>query len=186
MILIVTIQYLLIIKFGTVLCLEQCVILMFSHHMETIASSFSCFVSHLIFIYRKLSWPGRSHNSTPTYYPTLSCKNPFENLSFFRRSFAVSQMTLVVFFLIFMFDLLPVFDAVLPDFGEVYGFIGSLFDPNVTGHLQKLKRMDPINVETVNTCQRAFFLSTILSDYSSRLCNLLFRCYCWWETWLSI
>jgi len=79
-----------------------------------------------------------------------------------------------------MFHLLPVSNAVLPDFSEVYGFIGSVFDPNVTGHLQKLKRMDPIDVETVNTCQRAFFLSTILSDYSSRLliCNLLFRCYC--------
>ncbi|KAK7357289.1 hypothetical protein VNO80_16573 [Phaseolus coccineus] len=38
---------------------------------------------------------------------------------------------------------------VLPDFAEVYGFIGSVFDPNVTGHLQKLKRMDPIDVETV-------------------------------------
>ncbi|KAL9317602.1 hypothetical protein ACSQ67_014119 [Phaseolus vulgaris] len=38
---------------------------------------------------------------------------------------------------------------VLPDFSEVYGFIGSVFDPNVTGHLQKLKRMDPIDVETV-------------------------------------
>ncbi|KAF9664212.1 hypothetical protein SADUNF_Sadunf17G0132600 [Salix dunnii] len=38
---------------------------------------------------------------------------------------------------------------VLPDFAQVYGFIGSVFDPNVTGHLQKLKKMDPIDVETV-------------------------------------
>lgn len=75
---------------------------------------------------------------------------------------------------------LPVFNAVLPDFGQVYSFIGSVFDPNVTGHLQKLKRMDPIDVETVSTCERAFFLKMILSDYSSRLfiCNFLFRCYC--------
>lgn len=38
---------------------------------------------------------------------------------------------------------------VLPDFAEVYGFIGSVFDPNTTGHVQKLKEMDPIDVETV-------------------------------------
>ncbi|KAJ8773213.1 hypothetical protein K2173_028390 [Erythroxylum novogranatense] len=38
---------------------------------------------------------------------------------------------------------------VLPDFAQVYNFIGSVFDPNVTGHLQKLKKMDPIDVETV-------------------------------------
>ncbi|KAG5007055.1 hypothetical protein JHK85_025597 [Glycine max] len=37
---------------------------------------------------------------------------------------------------------------VLPDFTEVYGFIGSLFDPNATEHLQKLKKMDRIDVET--------------------------------------
>ncbi|WOH06731.1 hypothetical protein DCAR_0626159 [Daucus carota subsp. sativus] len=38
---------------------------------------------------------------------------------------------------------------VLPDFAEVYSFIGSVFDPNTKGHLQKLKEMDPIDVETV-------------------------------------
>ncbi|XP_031108965.1 protein REVEILLE 6-like isoform X2 [Ipomoea triloba] len=38
---------------------------------------------------------------------------------------------------------------VLPDFAQVYNFIGSVFDPNVTGHLQKLKKMDRIDVETV-------------------------------------
>ena len=40
--------------------------------------------------------------------------------------------------------------AVLPDFAQVYGFIGSVFDPNTSGHLQKLKKMDPIDVETVS------------------------------------
>lgn len=39
--------------------------------------------------------------------------------------------------------------AVLPDFAQVYSFIGSVFDPNATGHLQKLKKMDQIDVETV-------------------------------------
>lgn len=41
------------------------------------------------------------------------------------------------------------FNAVLPDFAQVYSFIGSVFDPDVTGHLQKLKKMDPIDIETV-------------------------------------
>ncbi|KAL4557036.1 hypothetical protein LXL04_035206 [Taraxacum kok-saghyz] len=44
-------------------------------------------------------------------------------------------------------DRLP--SRVLPDFAQVYGFIGSVFDPNTAGHLQKLKKMDPIDVETV-------------------------------------
>ncbi|KAE8707997.1 Protein REVEILLE 6 [Hibiscus syriacus] len=38
---------------------------------------------------------------------------------------------------------------VLPDFAQVYSFIGSVFDPGSSGHLQKLKQMDPINLETV-------------------------------------
>ncbi|KAI4310732.1 hypothetical protein MLD38_035687 [Melastoma candidum] len=37
----------------------------------------------------------------------------------------------------------------LPDFSEVYGFIGSIFDPDIEDHVQKLKEMDPINFETV-------------------------------------
>ncbi|CAL9145893.1 unnamed protein product, partial [Musa hybrid cultivar] len=38
---------------------------------------------------------------------------------------------------------------VMPDFAQVYSFLGSVFDPSTTGHLQKLKEMDPIDVETV-------------------------------------
>ncbi|KAL6133333.1 hypothetical protein ACLB2K_065570 [Fragaria x ananassa] len=37
----------------------------------------------------------------------------------------------------------------LPDFAEVYSFIGGVFDPDTQGHAQKLKEMDPINFETV-------------------------------------
>ncbi|KAK6142785.1 hypothetical protein DH2020_023133 [Rehmannia glutinosa] len=37
---------------------------------------------------------------------------------------------------------------VTPDFAEVYRFIGSVFDPSASDHLQRLKKMDPINVET--------------------------------------
>ncbi|KAG5021843.1 hypothetical protein JHK85_018185 [Glycine max] len=36
----------------------------------------------------------------------------------------------------------------MPDFAQVYSFIGSVFDPNSTNHLQKLRQMDPLNVET--------------------------------------
>lgn len=39
--------------------------------------------------------------------------------------------------------------AGLPDFAEVYSFIGSVFDPDTKGHVRKLKEMDPINFETV-------------------------------------
>ncbi|XP_022757446.1 protein REVEILLE 6-like isoform X2 [Durio zibethinus] len=38
---------------------------------------------------------------------------------------------------------------VIPDFAQVYSFIGSVFDPGASGQLQKLKQMDPINLETV-------------------------------------
>ncbi|KAK7374322.1 hypothetical protein VNO80_07750 [Phaseolus coccineus] len=37
----------------------------------------------------------------------------------------------------------------MPAFAEVYSFIGSVFDPNVSNHLQTLQQMDPINVKTV-------------------------------------
>lgn len=40
------------------------------------------------------------------------------------------------------------YHRVLPDFAEVYSFIGSVFDPDASDHLQKLREMDPINVET--------------------------------------
>jgi len=38
----------------------------------------------------------------------------------------------------------------LPDFAEVYSFIGSVFDPDTNDHIQRLKEMDPINFETVS------------------------------------
>ncbi|XP_010558286.1 PREDICTED: protein REVEILLE 8-like isoform X3 [Tarenaya hassleriana] len=42
----------------------------------------------------------------------------------------------------------PVLHGV-PDFAEVYNFIGSVFDPETKGHVRKLKEMDPINFETL-------------------------------------
>lgn len=40
-------------------------------------------------------------------------------------------------------------ERVMPDFAQVYSFLGSVFDPNGSDHLQRLKQMDPINLETV-------------------------------------
>lgn len=37
---------------------------------------------------------------------------------------------------------------VMPDFAQVYSFIGSVFDPNTRDHLQRLKKMDPIDIQT--------------------------------------
>ncbi|XP_027933885.1 protein REVEILLE 6-like isoform X1 [Vigna unguiculata] len=54
---------------------------------------------------------------------------------------------------------------VLPDFGQVYGFIGSVFDPNESGHLQKLKRMDPIDVETVLLLMRNLSINLVSPDF---------------------
>ncbi|KAK9103722.1 hypothetical protein Sjap_020976 [Stephania japonica] len=42
----------------------------------------------------------------------------------------------------------PLRGSFMPDFSQVYSFIGSVFDPNSSGHLQKLQKMDPIDVET--------------------------------------
>ncbi|XP_022958703.1 protein REVEILLE 6-like [Cucurbita moschata] len=54
---------------------------------------------------------------------------------------------------------------VLPDFAQVYSFIGSVFDPNASGHLQKLKRMDPIDVETVLLLMRNLSINLIGPDF---------------------
>lgn len=40
--------------------------------------------------------------------------------------------------------------AALPDFAQVYRFIGRLFDPSARDHLKELKKMDPIDIETVS------------------------------------
>ncbi|BAF18473.1 protein REVEILLE 6 [Oryza sativa Japonica Group] len=44
--------------------------------------------------------------------------------------------------------MLPTLRA-MPDFAQVYNFLGSIFDPETSGHLQRLREMDPIDVETV-------------------------------------
>ncbi|CAN6177176.1 unnamed protein product [Urochloa humidicola] len=50
----------------------------------------------------------------------------------------------------------------MPNFARVYSFLGSIFDPDTSGHLQRLKAMDPIDVETVLLLMRN--LSTNLTS----------------------
>ncbi|XP_022140979.1 protein REVEILLE 6-like isoform X2 [Momordica charantia] len=54
---------------------------------------------------------------------------------------------------------------VLPDFGQVYNFIGSVFDPEATDHLQRLKKMDPIDVETVLLLMRNLSINLASPDF---------------------
>ncbi|KAE8662736.1 Protein REVEILLE 6 [Hibiscus syriacus] len=54
---------------------------------------------------------------------------------------------------------------VLPDFAQIYSFIGSVFDPNTIGHLQKLKKMDPIDVETVLLLMRNLSINLTSPDF---------------------
>ncbi|KAM7526257.1 hypothetical protein LguiA_016159 [Lonicera macranthoides] len=55
----------------------------------------------------------------------------------------------------------------IPDFAEVYSFIGSVFDPETKGHVQKLKEMDPINFETVLLLMRNLTVNLSSPDFES-------------------
>uniref|UniRef100_A0A7I4AEK2 Uncharacterized protein n=1 Tax=Physcomitrium patens TaxID=3218 RepID=A0A7I4AEK2_PHYPA len=52
-----------------------------------------------------------------------------------------------------------------PDFTEVYKFIGSVFDPGVSGHLRKLKEMSPIDRETVLLLMRNLSINLASPDF---------------------
>ncbi|KAK3220248.1 hypothetical protein Dsin_014218 [Dipteronia sinensis] len=54
---------------------------------------------------------------------------------------------------------------VLPDFSQVYSFIGSVFDPNASSHMQKLEKMDPIDVETVLLLMRNLSINLTSPDF---------------------
>ncbi|KAG0475899.1 hypothetical protein HPP92_012740 [Vanilla planifolia] len=56
---------------------------------------------------------------------------------------------------------------VMPDFARVYSFLGSIFDPSTSGHLQKLKEMDPIDVETVLLLMKNLAVNLISSDFEN-------------------
>ncbi|KAL2250587.1 protein REVEILLE 8 [Sesamum indicum] len=53
----------------------------------------------------------------------------------------------------------------IPDFAEVYSFIGSVFDPDRKDHVQKLKEMDPINFETVLLLMRNLTINLSSPDF---------------------
>ncbi|XP_062166009.1 protein REVEILLE 8 isoform X2 [Alnus glutinosa] len=53
----------------------------------------------------------------------------------------------------------------IPDFAEVYSFIGSVFDPDTDDHVQKLKEMDPINFETVLLLMRNLTVNLSSPDF---------------------
>ncbi|XP_018445525.1 protein REVEILLE 4 isoform X1 [Raphanus sativus] len=53
----------------------------------------------------------------------------------------------------------------LPDFAEVYNFIGSVFDPDSKGRMKKLKEMDPINFETVLLLMRNLTVNLANPDF---------------------
>ena len=73
---------------------------------------------------------------------------------------------------------LLVFCEVMPDFSQVYSFIGSVFDPGTSGHLQKLKEMDPIDVETVSLLLNLNLIAqACLMSKNKHKLNLLFSVY---------
>nr|XP_043624897.1 protein REVEILLE 6 [Erigeron canadensis] len=64
------------------------------------------------------------------------------------------------------------FGRVIPDFPKVYRFIGGIFDPNESNHMQKLKMMDPVDVETVVLLMRnlcANLKSPQFEDYAKEI-----------------
>ncbi|XP_066322231.1 protein REVEILLE 6-like isoform X5 [Miscanthus floridulus] len=56
----------------------------------------------------------------------------------------------------------------MPDFAEVYSFLGSVFDPRTSGHLQKLKEMNPIDVETALLLMRNLSINLTSPDFEDQ------------------
>nr|AFP93565.1 MYB [Cestrum nocturnum] len=54
---------------------------------------------------------------------------------------------------------------VMPDFAQVYSFIGSVFDPSTRDHLQKLKNMDPIDVQTTMMLMKNLSLNLLSPEF---------------------
>ncbi|KAK8711306.1 hypothetical protein V6N13_146590 [Hibiscus sabdariffa] len=83
----------------------------------------------------KPAWPSWSYDSAPPV--TVS-----QMMQYFPDQFLHPTLVTVVQ------------SRVVPDFSQVYAFLGSVFDSSSSGHLQKLKEIDPINVETVVVLMR--------------------------------
>lgn len=64
-------------------------------------------------------------------------------------------------------------DAVLPDFAQVYNFIGSVFDPEASDHLRRLKTMDPIDVETVLLLMRNLSINLTSPEFEDHAARII-------------
>ncbi|CAL9100536.1 unnamed protein product, partial [Musa acuminata var. zebrina] len=58
---------------------------------------------------------------------------------------------------------------VMPDFVQVYNFLGSVFDPSTSCHLQKLREMDPLDVETVLLLMRNLSINLTSPDFEDHV-----------------
>nr|CAD1820746.1 unnamed protein product [Ananas comosus var. bracteatus] len=61
----------------------------------------------------------------------------------------------------------PFLRVIMPDFSQVYSFLAGVFDPNTGGHLEKLKEMDPIDVETVLLLMRNLSANLTSPDFEA-------------------
>ncbi|AQL02656.1 Putative MYB DNA-binding domain superfamily protein [Zea mays] len=59
----------------------------------------------------------------------------------------------------------------MPDFARVYNFLGSIFDPETNGHLQKLKEMDPIDAETVLLLMKNLSINLTSPNFEEHLAD---------------
>ncbi|KAL8039518.1 hypothetical protein ABFS82_10G039500 [Erythranthe guttata] len=66
----------------------------------------------------------------------------------------------------------------IPDFAEVYSFIGSVFDPDSKDHVQKLNEMDPINFETVVLLMRNLSINMSSPDFEPIGLNICLQREC--------
>ncbi|XP_042439845.1 protein REVEILLE 6-like [Zingiber officinale] len=57
----------------------------------------------------------------------------------------------------------------MPDFVQVYNFLGSVFDPSTRWHLQKLKEMDPVDVETALLLMRNLSINLTSPDFEDHM-----------------
>ncbi|KAK4418563.1 protein REVEILLE 6 [Sesamum alatum] len=56
---------------------------------------------------------------------------------------------------------------VMPDFAQVYSFLGSVFDPSASDHLLRLKKMSPVNVETVLMLMKNLSVNLVSPEFEN-------------------
>jgi hypothetical protein len=54
-----------------------------------------------------------------------------------------------------------------PEFSKVYAFIGSLFDPTTTGHIEELQKMSPLNQQIVRALMHNLAINLSSHQYES-------------------